>query len=254
VARCLQALEPDTSAAPVRRLLSAFERLVSLQEEQIAAAAARGGCGLRQHTRRARCAPADSLRRRGFGQAAFVAAHAETFSGRLLSFTAARLDGSGDAFAALLQPADAAAAAQLASNAASRGDEELWVSREAACAPPELRMEPAAFAAAWRAWLRPGEQPALWGAKACRALEVALGGGGGEALHLKDAHAALQVARRGGRRAAGAGEGTLEQALAAEGEEAACGAGAGRARAARALAQTAALLRAMERVASSEAV
>ena len=202
ISRVLQAVEPGPGDAAAERLISAFDALV---ESQLTFSEQRG-CGRthRFHSRRRRTTPAEALARRGItAEPPRVVAYGEYLHGRLIEWVALR-PVSGEVFHAFV---------------AGGGD------------APEA-MQPAAFDAAWRGWLRAGELPVVWnlredaarhplGASAVAVGVVAAKEGGGmppaeerHALSLKEAYAALLAARVGGRRTEGPG--ALEDAVVAE--------------------------------------
>ena len=254
VARCLQTLEPTSSVA-VERLLGAFSLLVSQQEDSIAGASS---ASLRRHTRRARTNPAASLTRRGFADGtSWLACFGEMYCGKLLSWSAVRPDG--ELFQRFLNVDEPDVAAQLRSVVdAHAPEDELWVSREAATSPN--RCSEAQLAADWRGWVQPGERAATWAPKAARAMEDILMhaaplSDAESVLPVREAYAALEVARRGGRR--GESARLLSAAVACEKEAAEAAerqldtmaAAAASARVMRELALVAGLLHALERVA-----
>jgi len=202
ISRVLQAVEPGPGDAAAERLIGAFDALV---ESQLTFSEQRG-CGRthRFHSRRRRTTPAEALARRGItAEPPRVVAYGEYLHGRLIEWVALR-PVSGEVFHAFV---------------AGGGD------------APEA-MQPAAFDAAWRGWLRAGELPVVWnlredaarhplGASAVAVGVVAAKEGGGmppaeerHALSLKEAYAALLAARVGGRRTEGPG--ALEDAVVVE--------------------------------------
>ena len=202
IARVLQAVEPGPGDAAAERLIGAFDALV---ESQLTFSEQRG-CGRthRFHSRRRRTTPAEALARRGITPVPpRVVAYGEYLHGKLIEWAAMR-PSSGEVFHAFVE---------------GGGD------------APEA-MQPAAFDAAWRGWLRPAELPVVWnlredaarhalGASAVAVGVVAAKEGGGmppaeerHALSLKEAYAALLAARVGGRRTEGPG--ALEDAVVVE--------------------------------------
>jgi DTW domain-containing protein YfiP len=234
VARVLQAVEPGAGDAAAARLLGAFDALVESQLACLADATR----SHRFHARRPRTKPADALARRGItAQPPPVVAYGEYLRGSLVQWVALRV-ATGDVFHAyvlcgavrdqrggpdsVLRPLGAPAGAGAADGSGGA-------------------LSPAAFDAAWRAWLRPGERPAVWslredamhhalGAAAAEAGVVALpphaaaADAGddaaaaqvqqGHALSLKEAYAALRSARARGAHVGGPG--ALSDAVAAE--------------------------------------
>lgn len=201
VARVLQAVEPGPGDVAAARLIGAFDALV---ESQLPFSQQRVGGTHRFHSRRRRTSPRDALARRGITpQPPAVVAYGEYLHGALIEWAAMR-PASGEVFHAFVAGGGDAADA----------------------------VQPAAFDTAWRAWLRPGEQPVVWalredaarhalGASASAVgVEAAKAGGGmpppeeRHALPLKEAYAALLAARVGGRRIEGPG--ALEDAVRVE--------------------------------------
>ena len=243
IARVLQAVEPGPGDAAAARLIGAFDALV---ESQLPFSQQRVGGTHRFHARRRRTSPRECLARRGITpQPPSVVAYGEYLHGSLVEWAALR-PASGEVFHAFVAGGDV-----------------------------QQAMQPAAFDAAWRDWLRPGERPVVWtlredaarhalGASAVVVGVQAAKAGGGmpppeerHALPLKEAYAALLAARVGGRRIDGPG--ALEDAVqmepgAAQAAEAAAAVLHGRmpaGRAAQRLAHTAGMAAALSAAAAS---
>ncbi len=212
VVRVLQAVEPGAACdAAADRLLTAFDALVDKQLEKLATAPR----GLRRHIKRPRTSPRQALTKRGLDEpgATAVIAYGEYYCERLVHWAALR-PATGDVFQSYVDVCDEDVRAQLAAVlAANKDSDELWISREAATAAAQATgacASPAAFDAAWAAWLRPGERIAMWSARHA-ALSHPLGlsvqdvpgapAGAYSAppLALKEAYAALLVARQRGK-------------------------------------------------------
>ncbi len=225
MARVLQAVEPGAGDAAAARLLGAFDALVDAQLACLQLSTR----SHRFHQRRPRTKPAESLARRGITAVpAPVVCYGEYLRGSLVQWAALR-PATGDVFHAFVL----CAAAREQRGGADAALGPLGAPRGAAAT---TALSPAAFAAAWAAWLRPGERPAVWGLRedaARHALGAAapeaglvfaeeplamLPGGGAaaapHALALKEAYAALLAARAGGAHAGGPG--ALADAVARE--------------------------------------
>jgi len=203
VARVLQAVEPGPVCdAAVSRLLTAFDALVEKQLDKVQSHPR----SVRRHEKRERTTPSQALARRGLDtHEPSVYAYAEFYCGRLLQWAALRRH-TGEVFQAFVDCGCEDVRAQLAAVvAASDAPDSLWISHQAATAQG---VPPAQFDAHWRAWLRPGERIAMWSAKQA-AMSHPLGASVDQApdavgydvppLSLKEAYAALLVARRAGK-------------------------------------------------------
>jgi DTW domain-containing protein YfiP len=233
VARVLQAVEPGAGDAAAARLLGAFDALVEAQLACLGEATR----SYRFNARRPRTTPADSLARRGITPTPPpVVAYGEYLRGSLLQWAALR-PATGEVFHAYVL----CAAAREQRGGTDAVFRPLGAPHGAGAADGSgVALSPAAFDAAWRAWLRPGERPAVWslredtthhplGVAATEAgVSVAplhsapahagdaadVGQLEGHALSLKEAYAALRSARAGGAHVGGPG--ALSDAVAAD--------------------------------------
>jgi DTW domain-containing protein YfiP len=208
VARVLQAVEPGPACdAAVARLIGAFDALVELQLDRLHS----GSRSLRVRNNRVRTTPGRALRSRGLGRATGVdvVVYAEYYLNCLVSFVAVRL-ATHEMFQCFVALPDEAQAQLAAVVAANTQQQELWISWSAATASPEERLSPQQFHDRLAKWLQPSELVVMWNARHAM-LEHPLGKsadalppaerrlGGWKPVGLKEAYAAVLVARNDGK-------------------------------------------------------